>query len=259
MPKRDPLLFSGSASRIDVRFLEGVLTREVAPTDPARTSPTGYDDADLVRRWREARRVLTGYLAEHHPELRLPPSLAADLDRALPAALDSPWVAEYGLTRGLALRMVAVLRHDLAPQTPPLSPPPSALAKAEQMWSDESEWGPWLARVEAALAAEPPSAPEQVREAYGLSEADLARLFGVTRQAVAQWQEFPPAKRAKAATVLSVADLLTYRLKPGRLPMVARKPAAVYGGITMLDMIAADRHEELLRLTRESFDFAAGA
>src|SRR3954453_16308110 len=110
MPKRDPLLFGGSASRLDVGFLEGGLadnavaaTRSSLPSAAAAVNgsadatahpaTTPQPDADLVLRWREARRVLTGYLAEHHPDLKLPPSLQADLDRALPSALDSPWVA----------------------------------------------------------------------------------------------------------------------------------------------------------------------
>src|SRR6476620_10940463 len=116
MPKRDPLLFGGSASRIDVTFLEGVLKLE--PTEgtatevpPGAEVPGGAevvtqsDQAEdcLVERWREACRALTGYVTEHHPDLRQPPSLRADLDRALPGALDSPWVAMYGLNRGLAL------------------------------------------------------------------------------------------------------------------------------------------------------------
>jgi hypothetical protein len=273
MPKRDPLLFGGSASRIDVRFLEGVLAPRPGTEGGARPSsarsrsaatpdatPSGRpDEVELVERWREARRALSSYLAANHPELRLPPSLEADLDRALLGALDSPWVAMYGLPRGLALRMLAVLRQDLAPQVPPLVPPPAALVSAEAMWRQETDWGPWLARVEAALEAEPLSGPEQIRKAFGLSDAELARLFGVSRQAVSQWGTVPASKRAKAATVLSIADILTYRLKPGRLPMVARKPAAAYGGLTMLDMIAADRHEELLGLTRASFELAASA
>jgi transcriptional regulator with XRE-family HTH domain len=272
MPKRDPLLFGGSAGSIDVAFLESVLTADhvvklgggqSTPARSADAAPEGTEDAGeetrLVERWREACRALTGYVAEHHPDLRQPPSLRADLDRALPGALDSPWVAMYGLSRGLALRMLAVLRQDLAPQVPPLVPPAASLALAQELWRDGTDWGPRLARIEAALDRAPISAPERVREALGINEAELARLFGVSRQAVAQWQEFPATKRAKAATVLSIADLLSYRLKPGRLPMVARKPATGYGGLSLLDMIAADRHEELLRLTRESFDFAATA
>jgi hypothetical protein len=271
MPKRDPLLFGGSASRIDVTFLEGVLTPDHAEVlrqgvglsaDSAGHDDVprdNHEDVRLVERWREACRALTGYVTEHHPDLHQPPSLRADLDRALPGALDSPWVAMYGLNRGLALRMLAVLRQDLAPQVPPLVPPAASLALAQELWRDGTDWGPRLARIEAALDRTPTSAPERIREAFGVSEAELARMFGVTRQAVAQWQDFPVGKRAKAASVLSMADLLTYRLKPGRLPMVARKPAEVYGGLSMLDMIAADRHEELLTLTRQSFDLAATA
>jgi hypothetical protein len=43
------------------------------------------------------------------------------------------------------------------------------------------------------------------------------------------------------------------------LPGVARKQAHAYGGLSMLEMIAADRHEELLATVRASFDFAQPA
>ena len=35
--------------------------------------------------------------------------------------------------------------------------------------------------------------------------------------------------------------------------------ATAYGGLTMLEMIAASRHQELFALTARSFDFAAAA
>lgn len=256
MPKRDALLYGGSAGRIDVTFLESTLKSAL---DPPAPSSDELDEVELVAHWREACRALMDYLTEQHSELTLPPSLRAALEHALPGALTSPWVATYGLGQGLALRMVAVLRQELAPQVPPLVPPPRSLALVEQMWRDVDDWGPRLARVEAALQAPPPSGPERIRQAFGVSEAELARMFGVSRQAVAQWHEFPVGKRAKAATVLAIADLLTYRLKPGRLALVARNPADAYEGVSMLDLIAADRHDELLRLTRKSFELAATA
>jgi hypothetical protein len=43
------------------------------------------------------------------------------------------------------------------------------------------------------------------------------------------------------------------------VPGIVRRPAEVYGGLTMLEMIAADRHEELLEFTRASFDFGRAA
>ena len=64
---------------------------------------------------------------------------------------------------------------------------------------------------------------------------------------------------AKVTTVASLADLLARKLKVERIPGIARRPAAAYGGLTMLEMITADRHDELLALVRASFDPAQTA
>jgi hypothetical protein len=92
-----------------------------------------------------------------------------------------------------------------------------------------------------------------------LSKTELARLFGVSRQAIDGWHRdgVPGRRQAKAATVAAVVDLLAHRLKPERIPGIARRRARAYGGLTMLEMIARDRHEELLELTRRSFDWAS--
>jgi hypothetical protein len=98
-----------------------------------------------------------------------------------------------------------------------------------------------------------------IEASFGLSKTELGRLFGVSRQAVDGWHErgVPPNRQAKAATVAAIADLLSHRLKAERVPGIARKPAPAYGGLSMLEMITRDRHEELLALTRRSFDWAA--
>lgn len=102
---------------------------------------------------------------------------------------------------------------------------------------------------------------ERIKEAFDLTNREIAGMFGVTQTAIAQWlQDGVPVKRqAKAVTVIEVADILGYRLKPGRLPGVARKSATAYGGRSMLDMIAADQHGELLEDVRNSFDYARPA
>ena len=64
---------------------------------------------------------------------------------------------------------------------------------------------------------------------------------------------------AIAATVAAIADVLARRLKPARVPGIARLPAVEYGGKTMLELIAADRHDWLLDSVRRSFDYAATA
>jgi hypothetical protein len=42
-----------------------------------------------------------------------------------------------------------------------------------------------------------------------------------------------------------------------RVPGVARTPAAAYAGRSMLEMVAEDRHEELLGLVAASFDWSS--
>ena len=100
-----------------------------------------------------------------------------------------------------------------------------------------------------------------IQDPLALSKTELGRLFGVSRQAIDGWHEHgvPPARQAKAAIVAAVVDLLSHRLKEERLPGIARRPARAYGGLTMLEMIERNRHEELLEITRRSFDWASTA
>jgi len=106
-----------------------------------------------------------------------------------------------------------------------------------------------------------PTLLDPIAETLGLNETELARLFGVRRQAIAQWRErgIPSARQAKAATIAAVCDLLRHRLKPERVPGIARRPAPAYGGLSMLEMIERDRHERLQELIRRSFEWAATA
>jgi hypothetical protein len=96
---------------------------------------------------------------------------------------------------------------------------------------------------------------------FSLSKSELGRLFGVTRQAVDGWlsQGVPSERQDKLATLLALADLLERKLKTERIPGIARRPAEAYGGLTMLELIAADRQRELLDLVRASFDWSQAA
>jgi len=115
--------------------------------------------------------------------------------------------------------------------------------------------------VDMALRSmQPPLA--QVRELFGLNTGEVAELFSVTRQAVEQWEQngdVPTARREKLANLLSVGELLERKLSPGRLPLVARKRADVYGGLTMLEMVRSDRDGELRKLTDQAFDWSGTA
>jgi hypothetical protein len=96
---------------------------------------------------------------------------------------------------------------------------------------------------------------------WQLSVSDVARLFGVTRQAVQQWLEdgVPPARQPKLLQILRIRDLLERNLQPPRIPAVVRSDAGAYGGRSMLELIADDRHDELLESVERSFDWASTA
>ncbi len=100
---------------------------------------------------------------------------------------------------------------------------------------------------------------DEIQDAFELSNVELGRLFGVSRQAIGEWRQrgVPGSRQDKAATVAAIADLLSHRLKPERIPGIGRRPATAYGGQSMLEMIEGDRHRELLELVRASFDWAA--
>jgi hypothetical protein len=102
---------------------------------------------------------------------------------------------------------------------------------------------------------------DRIEDAFELSNTRLAALFGVRRQALDGWRErgVPGARLEKATTVAEIADLLSHRLKPERVPGVARRSAASYGGLTMLEMISRDRHRELLESVRQTFDWSSVA
>lgn len=97
----------------------------------------------------------------------------------------------------------------------------------------------------------------RIADAFGLTTAELGDLFGVSRETTLQWiaTGFPAPRQAKAAVVLEIARLLDHYLQAGRISAIARRPAEAYGGRTMLEMIAASGHEELLDLTRASVAF----
>jgi len=119
----------------------------------------------------------------------------------------------------------------------------------------------WLALREL-VGLDEPSDLDRIKTTFDTSNVELAGLFGVTRQAVSAWLvgERVPAERAeKVAAVAALADLLSHHLKAERIPGVVRRGADAYGGLTMLDLIRDDRHEELLRVTRASFDWSSAA
>ncbi len=174
----------------------------------------------------------------------------------------SPWVNAYGPGRGSALCLVSRIRSLVAGASPLLLPEREAVLPH---WPalDTERFSLFIRLASDLLTAWSTSVPqlERVKRAFELSNSELGRLFGSSRQAATAWLEkgVPRARLAKLGTVLNITELLERKLKPGRLPTIARKASEAYGGRTMLEMVAEDRHEELLEDLRATFDWAATA
>jgi len=90
---------------------------------------------------------------------------------------------------------------------------------------------------------------------WGLSQAEAARLLGVSRQAVGKWLERgTPAERAELIADLAAAtDLLVHYLKRDRIPGVVRRPIASRRGASLLDLLQDGESRVLLETCREMF------
>ncbi len=180
------------------------------------------------------------------------------LDSLAVSAPFSSWVTRFGPGRGAAVFLLDELREAI----PSLSPLPIETEETGlPHWTIDREGFSRFTRHVWLELQQDQSLLERIHTVFDLSHTELARLFGVRRQAIPQWLDdgLPPARQSKALVVAQVADLLERNLLPARIPAVSRTPAAAYGGHSMLDMIAEDRHEELLEGVRNSFDWSATA
>ena len=165
------------------------------------------------------------------------------------------FTSEYGLGQGAALELTSHIREKLGLRGLPAHP------SAEPGTFDELAIRRFLTRARMALNQLGGDELSRLMNSFQLSKTDLAELFGVSRQAIDGWlrKGVPAERQEKLHALAAIADLLERKLKPGRLPGVARTPADAYGGLTMLEMIEQDRHRELLGRVRQSFDWSTAA
>ena len=235
---------------------------EVVPAAIAGGGPAAIHAYVSAAR-RLIRRLLAG-VHESQPDLAVAGAgfFESFLELGALEAPFSPWVNRYGPGKGSALFFVSRLRTALPGSRPLPVPKRDAVLPHWEALGPE-EFARFVRRVSELLPVWSDSIPqlERVRQLFALSNSELGRLFGASRQAATVWLEkgVPPARLPKLKTVLNIAELLQRKLKPGRLPAVARSKAPAYKGRSMLEMIAQDEHETLLEDVRATFDWAATA
>ena len=98
---------------------------------------------------------------------------------------------------------------------------------------------------------------ERTLRVWGVSQAEAARLLGVSRQAVGKWRArgAPPARVNAFADLSAATELLVRYLKRDRIPAVVRRPIPAVGGVSLMDLLARGDTRSLLRACREMFRF----
>jgi hypothetical protein len=181
--------------------------------------------------------------------------LSSSLRAAVATAPFSRFVGAFGPGLGLAVACVAEVREavtDLAPLASPRAGLPHFTEQVDVLR--------FYRLVELAIRGMSPPL-ERLQHALGLSNAELGGVFGVSRQAIDQWKDrgIPSDRRGQVADLLGVVDLLDRKLKPGRLPLVARRPASVFGGRSLLELAASDEHTQLRDAVERAFDWSTTA
>ena len=95
----------------------------------------------------------------------------------------------------------------------------------------------------------------RIGEIIGLSNAEVAELLNLG----AGTPELSPEEKARVGRVLELTELLEKKLKPGQVPAAFRRPAAVFGDISLLEMIRSGREAAALASVRRSFDWSGTA
>ncbi len=96
-----------------------------------------------------------------------------------------------------------------------------------------------------------------IQRGFGLSEGELADLFGVSRQAVQQWRlrGVPNTRIADVDRIAELAAVLKKRLIPRRLPQIVRTPAKGLQGHTLLQTLSLYGVDRVYRYLEELYTY----
>lgn len=109
-------------------------------------------------------------------------------------------------------------------------------------------------RLERRLRSEPLGRFERI---WQVSASQAASILGVSRQAYAKWAKAVPADRLVAVALLDeTTQMLLDRIKVDRIPAAVRRPSAMLGGLSLLELARQQRFVELRDAVRSMFDIA---
>jgi hypothetical protein len=109
--------------------------------------------------------------------------------------------------------------------------------------------------LERQLSAEPLRRLERV---WQLSASQAAGLFGVSRQAYAKWHRggVPAERRADVADLDAATAELLARVSVDRIPAVVRRPAAILGDRSLLEVAATHGAAAVRAGVEHAFDLS---
>ena len=248
-----PLFTAADASDVlgELRQLDNDLLEKIG----AELERALSGDLDAVRIYVSHYRRLSCHVARE-AELEWTDVLIDLLTSAASDVPFLPWTAHFDLGDAVGLGLTSRARELLG------SEPLARDEGAPHLLVEVAFAHRFIERVRYFLSHPDDVEPMQrLMSALDLSKTELGGLFGVSRQAVDRWKRdgIPADRQEKVSALLALVDLLERKLKPGRLPGVARRPASAYGGETMFDLVRNDRHGELLESTRTSFDWHVSA
>lgn len=132
----------------------------------------------------------------------------------------------------------------------------TAHAEAERLIAEAPSQG-WLREVADELDRAVRTSPlERLTTLWGLSNAEAARMFHVSRQAFSKWlTNGIPSERAAAVADLDAAtNILDRKLKRERIPAVVRRAAPSLMGKSLYEMACEGRHREVREAVTTMFD-----
>lgn len=96
----------------------------------------------------------------------------------------------------------------------------------------------------------------RLQEVWGLSDAEAARMFDISRQTLSRWREHGiPPKHMSALADLSIAtDALAHYVKRERIPALVRRQAHNLGNCSLYELACAGRYSEIRAAVAKMFD-----